>query len=117
MSGFQNVEEDPSSKYAHEDSGRSNGAPYCRIGHDQIEAGLLDYIRERCTDCMIGAVDGWKVSLAEQERNAIFDYGAAERIANAGATVAQRDIFTAGTPFFVELIRQNIVQLAIEYAP
>ena len=50
---------------------------------------------------MIGAIDGGEVTLAEQQRNAVLDDGATEGIADTRATVAQRDILTAGTTFLI----------------
>ena len=63
----------------------------------------------------VGAIDRREVTFAEQQRNAVLHHDAAQRIAHAGSAVAQRDIFTARTTLFVELVRQDIVQLAVQH--
>ena len=113
---IQNVEEDASAQDAHEDRDGADRAPHRRLGHRQVQPGFLGDIGERGTDCAIGAVDGREVAFAEQQRDAVLHHDAAQRIAHTGPAAAQRDVFPARTTLFVELVRQDIVQLAVQHA-
>ena len=62
----------------------------------------------------VGAIDRREVTLAEQQRNAVLHHDAAQRIAHAGSAVAQRNVFTARATLFVELVWQDVVQLAVQ---
>ena len=82
----------------------------------RLRRELLDNIGERRANTTIDAVNGRKVTLAEQESHAILDDGSTEGVANTRATVAQWNILAAGASLLVELVRQNIVQLAVKHA-
>ena len=113
---IKNVEEDASAQHAHEDRDRADRAAHRRLGHRQIETSFLGDVGERGADRAIGAIDGREVTFAEQQRDAVLHHDAAQRIAHTGPAVAQRDIFAARATLFVELVRQDVVQPAVQHA-
>ncbi len=54
---------------------------------------------------------------AEQQRDAVLDDDARQRVAHVRAAVAQRDVFAAGGALVVELEGQHVIERAVEHAP
>ena len=71
----------------------------------------FDDVGQGSADRAVGAIDGRKMPLAEQQRNAVLHHDAAQRVAHAGSAVPQRNVFAARAPLLMELVRQDIVNL------